>query len=105
VDDNRAVLESGVDAPCDGVPRSQTVFAAGATPTGLAVAPWDPGRLVVALWLEQRIVELSTEPSAAPAPVSLVTDAIARPQHLVVDGDRLLVTDHEAGTIVAVTKN
>ncbi len=105
VDDNRPVLESGVDAPCDGVPRSQTVFDPGATPTGLALAPWDPTRLVVALWVEQRIVSVSTDPADAGTEPTLVTDALDRPQHLVVDGDRLLVTDHEAGTIVAITEN
>ena len=105
VDDNRPVTESGLDAPCDGVPRSQTTFAAGATPTGLAVAPWNSDRLVVALWVEQRIVSISADPAQAMTGATLVTDALRRPQHLVADGDRLLVTDHEAGTIVAVTRN
>lgn len=105
VDDNRAVLESGVAEPCDGVPGSQITFAPGATPTGLAIAPWDPSQLVVALWVEQRIVALSADPADAMRGTELVTDALQRPHHLVADGDRLLVTDHEAGTIVAITKN
>ncbi|MEM9201953.1 MAG: hypothetical protein AAGC53_09850 [Actinomycetota bacterium] len=104
VDDNRPVGESGVDRPCDGVPRSQATFAAGATPTGLAVAPWDSSQLVVALWVERSIVAVPLDPSAAPAqPVTIVTEVFERPQHLVADGDRLLVTDHEAGTIVELT--
>lgn len=105
VDDNRPVTESGVDRPCDGVPRSQVTFAPGATPTGLAVAPWDRSQLVVALWVEQRIVALSADPTDAMTGTSLVTDALQRPHHLIADGDRLLVTDHEAGTIVAITRN
>lgn len=105
VDDNRAVLESGIDDPCAGVPNSQVLFQPGSTPTGLAVAPWDPTRLVVALWVEQRLVTISTDPAEAGTTAALLSDAFQRPQHLVADGDRLLVTDHEAGTIVAVTAN
>ena len=99
VDDGRPVLEAAVDAPCDGVPGSQVTFGAGATPTGIAVAPWDRTRLVVALWVPGRVVSFSNDPEAAGGPVTLVTEVLARPQHLVVAGERLLVTDHEAGTI------
>ncbi len=105
VDDNRPVVESGVVDPCAGVPNSQAILGVGATPTGLAVAPWDRTQLVVALWVEQRLVTVSLDPAdagAAPEPLDLVFD---RPQHLVADGDRLLVTDHGAGSIVAVTRN
>ncbi|MEM8709096.1 MAG: hypothetical protein AAGE98_21725 [Actinomycetota bacterium] len=103
VDDNRAVIESGVDDPCAGVPNSQVLFEAGSTPTGIAVAPWDPTQLAVALWVEQRLVTISTDPADAGSPPVLLSDEFERPQHLVADGDRLLVTDHEAGTIVALT--
>ena len=102
VGDNRPVAESGVADPCAGVPRSQATFDPGATPTGIAVAPWDAERFVVALWVEGRIVQLSRSTSDAPAEIELLTDELRRPQHLVRDGDRLLVTDHEAGTIVAI---
>ncbi|MEO0492372.1 MAG: glucose sorbosone dehydrogenase [Actinomycetota bacterium] len=102
VDDNRPVLESGVDEPCAGVPNSQTVFGAGSTPTGIAVAPWDPTQLVVALWVEQRLVTVSADPADAGEPSVLLAEGFDRPQHLVADGERLLVTDHETGTIVAV---
>ena len=101
VGDNRAVEEAGLADPCDGVPRSQAVFGPGATPTGLAVAPWDPSRLVIALWVEARIVEVDAT-GAAPAPATVVTTDLDRPQHLVADGGRLLATDHAAGTIVAI---
>lgn len=104
VGDNRPVAESGIDEPCSGVPRSQATFAPAATPTGLAVSPWRPGALVVALWLEGRIVEISADPADAPAPATLVTDRVARPQHLEADGDRLLATDHEAGTLVEIRR-
>lgn len=102
VGDNRPVVESGVTDPCAGVPGSQATFSPGATPTGIAVAPWDGERLVVALWVEGRVVQFSRSPSDAPAEIEPVTDQLLRPQHLIADGQRLLVTDHEAGTIVAI---
>ena len=104
VDDNRPVLESGVPEPCAGVPRSQFTFAPGATPTGIAVAPWDAGRLVVALWVEAVIVEVPADPAEAMAGSVVIVDDLERPQHLVADGDRLLATDHAAGTIVAIRR-
>lgn len=104
VGDNRPVAErEATDATCASVPRSQAVFAPGATPTGLAIAPWDPGQLVVALWVEGRVVSISSDPSDAPAIATVLTEDVARPQHLVTDGDRLLLTDHERGQIVALT--
>lgn len=105
VGDNRFVAEAGLADACDGVPRSQVTFAPGATPTGIAVAPWDPAQLVVALWVEQRIVSVPADPDLARTGATLVTDGLERPQHLVADGDRLLATDHAAGTIVAITRN
>ena len=105
VDDNRLVEEAGVPDACDGVPGSQLTFDPGATPTGIAVAPWDPSQLIVALWVEQRIVSLSADPDLAMTGATLITDSLERPQHLVADGERLLATDHAAGTIVAIAEN
>ena len=101
VDDRRPVRESGVTEPCAGMPASHVTFGSGATPTGIAVAPWDPELLVVALWVEGRVVSV---PTSGPPDVVLVTDAFERPQHLVTDGARLLVTDHAAGTISAIRR-
>ena len=55
--------------PASGAPRrtaptrppSHALFEAGATPTSIAVAPWDPDVLVVALWGEGRVVTLPRE--------------------------------------------
>ena len=101
VGDNRAVEAAGVTDPCAGVPRSHALFGPGATPTGLAVSPWDPSRLFVALWVDATIVEVDLDAVAPVTPV-VVTTELDRPQHLVVDGVRLLATDHGAGTIVAI---
>lgn len=104
VGDNRPVAERGATvATCAAVPRSHSVFAPGATPTGLAVAPWDASQLVVALWVEGRIVSVPIESDDGPVAATTLTDDIGRPQHLVTDGDRLLATDHERGQILALT--
>ncbi len=103
VGDNRPVAERGAtEATCADVPASHAVFEPGATPTGLAVAPWDPEQLIVALWVQRRIVAIPTDPAGAPVGVTLLTDDVGRPQHLTPDGARLLVTDHERGQIIAL---
>lgn len=103
VGDSRPVAEQGATAAtCAAVPRSHAVFAPGATPTGLAVAPWDATQLVVALWVEGRIVSVPIESADRPVAATTLTEDVGRPQHLVADGDRLLATDHERGQIVAL---
>jgi glucose/arabinose dehydrogenase len=111
VGDRQAVTEFGGDpATCAAGPPSLALFGPGATPTSVAVAPWDPGTLVVALWRERRVVAVpaerdgSTDPPHGPEGL---TDVLAgegfRPQHLLVDGDRLLVVDHGDGRILALS--
>lgn len=102
VGDNRPVEESGIAEPCVGVSASQITFGPGATPTGLAIPPWEPDLLVAALWVPGEIVEFSA--SGPARSLQLVTDELERPQHLVADGDRLLATDHAAGTIVEIRR-
>ncbi len=103
VGDNRAVAEfGGTDQYCTQVPASQAVFPAGATPTGLAVAPWDSGQLLVALWGTGEVVAVSADTAAAPSTPTVVYDGADRPQHLVADGDRVLLVDHATGRILAL---
>ncbi|MBA3604891.1 MAG: glucose sorbosone dehydrogenase, partial [Acidimicrobiia bacterium] len=94
----------GTAETCAGTPRSHALFAPGATPTSIAVAPWDPDMLLVALWNEGRIVSV---PRAGgddgPVEVTDFLTGLAHPQHLVADGDRLLVGDFDGGRILAVT--
>ncbi len=104
VDNHRVVDEfGGTDDACAQTPSSQALFPLGATPTSIVVAPWDPGQLVVALWGSGTVVTLSATPSSAPVDVALLSDVIARPQHLAVEGDAILVTDHEAGQVVRLS--
>lgn len=93
----------GTAAGCAATPRSQALFDPGATPTSVAVAPWDPETLLVALWNEGRVVAVPRAQGDGPAQVTDFLTGIAHPQHLLADGDRLLVTDFDGGRILAVT--
>lgn len=73
----------------------------GATPTSIVVSPFDDGHFVVALWNVGRVVTVATDGDAPPE--DLVT-GLTRPQHLLVDGDTLLVSDHERGSIWRVRR-
>ena len=101
VGDNRPVAEyGGTEQVCADVPRSLAVFPAGATPTSVVVAPWDPTLLLVALWNEGQVVAVST----TTADSGVVYGGAEHPQHLTVDGDRVLLTDHVAGRILALER-
>lgn len=106
VGDNRAVAEHGGDeAGCADVPGSQAVFPSGSTPTGLAVSPWDPEVLLVALWLAGEVVAVSTaDQLTLPVAPVVVYSAAGQPQGLTVDGDRVLLVDHARGEVVALTE-
>ncbi len=103
VGDRVPVRELGAtDESCATSPASHALFDPGATPTSVAVAPWDPETLVVALWNRGVLAVVPRATASSPhRPVELGID-LDRPQHLVTDGDRLLLSDHGAGTIVAV---
>lgn len=104
VDDNRAVAEfGGTPEQCAASPRSHALFGAGATPTSIVVAPWDPDLLLVTLWITGTVVAVPTDPAGAPYSGQVIIDGIESPQALLVDGDRVLVADHESGTIFALT--
>ena len=106
VGDNRPVAQyGGTVSGCADVPRPLAVFGAGATPTSVVVAPWDPAVLLVALWNEGRVVAVPVDASTVPVDgngYETVFDGVEHPQHLTVDGDRVLLTDHVAGRILAL---
>ncbi len=113
VGDNRPVREFGGDPEtCAEAPGSAAVFAPGATPTSVAVSPFEPATLLVALWNEDRIVRVPigrTDDDEAQATeadptawTDLVTD-VERPQHLVTSGDAVYVTEFGTGRILRLT--
>jgi len=106
VGNNRPVVEYGGTADlCAQSPASHALFVPGATPTSLVVAPWDGDLFVVALWLSGEVVTVPRTAAAdgGPHEPTVFLRGIESPQHLLVDGDSLLVSDHETGRIVRVT--
>ncbi len=102
VGDNRAVAEyTEANGGCPDAPRSTAVFPPGATPTSVAPIPGRPNMLAVALWNTGEVVVVETAGDSTGYVV--VYEGAERPQHLVSDGDRLLLTDHSAGTIISLT--
>lgn len=103
VGNNRPVLEYGVDeGDCVDVPRSHALFEAGATPTSVAVAPWDPGTLLVALWNRGVVMSVPRERGDAPHAGTPFLTGIDHPQHLLARDDAVLVVDHGGGRILEV---
>jgi hypothetical protein len=103
IGDRTPVVEfGGTGKLCEGGPQTQALFASGATPTSVAVAPWDPETLLVALWVEKRVVAVPRTAEGRPHQVVEVLGGDIRPQHLLADGDRLLVTDFDGGRVLAV---
>lgn len=94
----------GTEERCQDEPRSHAVFEPGASPTSVAVAPWDSGVLLVALWNEGRVVTVPTTSEGAPHRGETFLTGLAHPQHLLVVGDRLLVVDLDGGRIFAVSE-
>jgi len=107
VDDNRPVAEfGGTAASCAASPPSHALLGVGSTPTSFVIAPWDPDVFVIALWLPGEIVTVprTASPDGPHEPV-VFSDALESPQHLVVDGDRILVSDHATGVIYAISES
>ena len=107
IGDRVPVIENGGSSErCADALSSLTLFEPGATPTGIAVAPWDDTRAVAALWVPGDLMEIPIEPGQGPDDVPVEGTAIATglagPQHLLVDRDRLLVSAHRQGAVLAV---
>ena len=105
VDNNRPVDEfGGTDDLCSQSPASHALFGPGATPTSLVIAPWDDSLFVVALWLPGEVVTVPRARSGEPHQPIVLLDGIESPQHLLADGETLLISDHETGQILVVSE-
>lgn len=99
------VAELGAtDGDCVSSPPSHALFAPGATPTSVAVAPWDDETLLVALWNSGTVVTVPAGAGDEPHAGEPFLTGIEHPQHLLAVGDRLLVVDHDGGRIFAVSR-
>ncbi len=104
VGDNRPVAEfGGTPGICQASPRSHALFGAGSTPTGLAVAPWDPDTLVVALWVDGTVVAIPRSvPEGEPWTAEVLIAGLDGPQSLLADGNRLLVLEFGTGRLLSL---
>ena len=76
------------------------LFARSATPTSVAVSPFGEDTLFVALWAASQVVQVDVRTGD----VTPFLTNITLPQHLLVDGDTLLVSSFADGTVYRVTK-
>jgi glucose/arabinose dehydrogenase len=100
VGDNRPVEEFGGSADrCAEVPGSVAVFAPGATPTSVAWSPFAERQLLVALWVEGRVVSIDLDADRPVEPVEVIS-GLAGPQHLLPMGDTVLITEFGSGRLL-----
>lgn len=104
VGDNRVVAEfDGSAERCAVVPASLAVFEPGATPTSIVVAPWDDAVLLVALWNRGQLVEIRTDQPRTQIP-AVVASGLQNPQHLLVDGETVLLAEFGTGRILRIER-
>lgn len=95
----------GTAEGCAATRAPVALFAPGATPTSVAIAPWDATVLLVALWNAGEVVQVAITPEGDNA-VGVVTPfltGLRNPQHLLAwrDGS-LLVSDFATGSIYRI---
>jgi glucose/arabinose dehydrogenase len=91
----------GTEDHCDGTVAPTAVLPERSTPTGIAVAPWDDETLLVALWGRAEVVQIGRDaPEVQQA--RPFASGFRQPQHLLVRGRELLVSDHARGRVYAI---
>ncbi len=105
IGDGEPVIAFGATtAECDLAPASHALLGRRSTPTSVALAPWDETTVLVARWSTGDVVGVPVAGSTRPHEPEVVIDGIDHPQHLLADGDRLLITDHTGGRILSMTR-
>lgn len=94
--DNEPVTQLGATGQdCAGAMAPVARLGPGATPTAVVVAPWDSQSLLVARWNVGDVVRVPL----SGGPPRTVLDLPGRPQHLLVQDDAVLVSDHQQGVV------
>ena len=92
---------------CDNVRPAVTIFPAQSTPTSVAVSPFDPDTLLVALWVTSEVIQVPitfTADNAVGEPEPFLS-GINRPQHLETQTDgSVWVSDYDSGNIYRIWK-
>lgn len=102
-----ALNRGGTAALCAQTRAPVVLFSPQSTPTSIAISPWQPDTLLVALWIDKMVMRVSYElegDNARGTAVPFIT-GFAAPQHLLVLPDQsLLVSDHADGTLYRITQ-
>lgn len=75
------------------------LFSRGATPSSVAVAPFQENTLFVALWAASQVVQVDTKTGV----VTPFLTNLTLPQHLLADGETLLVSSFASGTVYRIS--
>ena len=90
---------------CDNVRPAVTIFDPQSTPTSVAISPFAPDTLLVALWVTGEVIQLPvtfTEDNAIGEPDPFLS-GINRPQHLQTQADgSVWVSDYDTGKIYRI---
>ncbi|WP_420631437.1 PQQ-dependent sugar dehydrogenase [Candidatus Leptofilum sp.] len=101
-----ALNRDGTTEICVETEPPVALFPPQATPTSIAVAPWDDSVLLVALWLRGKVTAVQIEVDADGRFVgttSIFLTGIQNPQHLLPTPDgALLISDYRTGTIYRI---
>lgn len=97
----------GTGERCRETRAAVALFAPRSTPTSIVAAPWAADMLLVALWLQATVaqVTVTTAGDNATGVVEPFITGLRNPQHLLVLGDgSVLVSEFATGTIYRITK-
>ena len=103
-DRNPVVEYGGTNETCADTLAAQATFDPGATPTSVAVSPWDDATLLVALWNDGRIVSVPADPADRDAELTTWLTGLEHPQRLAAYGHRLPGGDFAGGRILSVAR-
>ncbi len=96
----------GTSEGCEASRPPVALFAQRATPTSVVASPWQTDTLLVALWLQQSVVQVTVTPVGdnATGVVEPFISGLRNPQDLLVLVDGTLLVSDFAGTIYRVIK-
>ena len=99
----------GTAERCQQTRAPVALFPPGATPTSVAVAPWDANTMLVALWntADGQVVQVKTIPAGdnATGTVTPFITGLKHPQHLLAMADgSVLISDFGSGMVYRVSK-
>ncbi len=97
----------GTEEICAETRQPVVTFPPHSSPTSIVVSPFAEDELLVALWIGRGVQRVQITPAGdnATGTVEPFLDGLTNPQHLVVDGDTLLVSDFATGIIYRIEQS